>query len=190
MKLTFPVFALACSMAAFASAQTPVLLPMVTGPIAVTPESYPLLAADRTQEVVDLADAGYIEEEYIISGSANIYERDADGQISIKMAAAPYATRILVRRPNDSAKFSGNVIVEPLNEARGYDWSFIWALSNAYFREHGDAFVGITHMPQNIDALKKFNPHDRPMFDAVAVAFAPLSEIRQLRLGLATISAS
>ncbi len=158
MKFSFPLLTLALVISVSVVAQTSVPLPMVTGPLAVMPESYPLMAADRIQEVVDLAAAGYIEEEYIISGDANIYDRGADGQISIKTAAAPYVTRILVRRPVDSADFSGNVIVEPLNEARGYDWAFIWALSHAYFMDQGDAFVGITHMPQNIDALKKFNP--------------------------------
>jgi hypothetical protein len=47
--------------------------------------------------------------------------------------------------------------VELLNEARGYDWSFIWALSYEHFIERGDAFVGVTHVPENVDALKKFN---------------------------------
>jgi hypothetical protein len=158
MKSICPAFALAMVVTASAVAQTPVAIPMVTGPLAVTAESYPLMAADRTQEPVDLAKAGYVEEEYIVSGTANIYGRDANGNVTIKTADAPYATRILVRRPRESAQFSGNVIVEPVIEARNYDWAFIWALSYAHFMERGDVFVGVTHMPQQIDALKKFDP--------------------------------
>ncbi len=158
MKTLVSVIAIVIGLATSAAAQTAIPLPRVTGPVPVTADSFPWLASTRTQEVVDLAKAGYVEEEYIISGTANIYDWAADGRISVKTPNAPYTTRILVRRPADAAKFSGNVIVEPLNEARSYDWSFLWALSHPYFIEHGDAFVGITHMPQNIDALKKFNP--------------------------------
>jgi len=158
MKSICSAFALATTVVAAAAAQTPVTIPMVTGPLAVTAESYPLMAADRIQEPVDLAKADYVEEEFIVSGYANVYGRDEQGSVAIKTSAAPYATRILVRRPRDAAQFSGNVIVEPVIEARNYDWAFIWALSYEYFMEHGDVFVGVTHMPQQIDALKKFNP--------------------------------
>jgi hypothetical protein len=144
--------AIICSMAAAAGAQT------VTGPIPVTANSYPLLAANRVQEVLDLAKLGYVEEEYIITGTANVYTWAADGSLKVKTPNAPYGTRILVRRPADPARFSGNVVVELLNEARSYDWAFVWGVSYPYFVEHGDAFVGITHFPQNIDSLKKFNP--------------------------------
>src|SRR5688572_13760173 len=107
MKFICSAFALAMAAVASAAAQTPVALPMVAGPLAVTAESYPLMAADRIQEPVDLAKAGYVEEEYIVSGNANIYGRDAQGNITIKTADAPYTTRILVRRPGNAAQFSG-----------------------------------------------------------------------------------
>ena len=83
---------------------------------------------------------------------------EQDGSVSVKTSNAPYATRILLRRPADPARFSGTVLVELLNEARSYDWSFIWATSNAYIAENGHAFLGITHVPGNVDSLKKFNP--------------------------------
>lgn len=158
MKFHVSALALALGLPALVLAQTPINLPAVTGPLPVTEASYPLMAAKRMQEVVDLAAAGYVEEEYILTGNANLYERAADGSIAVKTADAPYGTRILVRRPADAADFSGNVIVELLIEARSYDWAFVWAMSYEQIMQRGDVFVGVTHMPQNIDALKTFDP--------------------------------
>jgi hypothetical protein len=135
-----------------------VSIPMVTGPLPVTTESYPFMAANRSQTPMDLSKAGYVEEEFLVSGTANVYDWAPDGRVTVKTANAPYTTRILVRRPADPARFSGNVIVETFNNARNYDWSFIWPLSYEYFIERGDAFVGLTHTPQAIAALKKFDP--------------------------------
>src|SRR3954464_7436880 len=74
-------------------------LPSVTGPVAVTPLSFPFLAAHRLQEPIDLAKIGYVEEEFFVSGRANVYDWPAAGQLTVRTAGAPYTTRILVRRP-------------------------------------------------------------------------------------------
>ncbi len=155
MKKLVALIAFAFYGTTLATAQ--VSVPKVTGPIPVTAESFPFLAASRVQEVVDLAKAGYVEEEFIVSGLANVYDWAAAGSISVKAANAPYTTRILVRRPSTPARFSGNVILEPLENARRFDWSFLWAISHDYFIEHGDAWVGVTHTPAGIESLKKFN---------------------------------
>lgn len=142
-------------------------VPQVTGPIPVSADSYPFLAAQRVQQVVDLPARAYVEEEFIVRGTANVYNWAADGSLSAKTPNVPYATRILVRRPADRARFSGTVIVEPLNNARAYDWAFLWAYSYEYFIEHGDAWVGVTHLPAAIAALKKFNPR---RYESLAMA--------------------
>jgi Alpha/beta hydrolase domain len=147
-----------------ASAATPV--PKLTGPIPVTADSYPFLAANRVFEPLDLKKAGYVEEEFIVSGTANVYDWNADGSIMVKVANAPYATRILVRRPADRARFSGHAIVELLNPARRFDWAMMSGYSRDSFIERGDAWVGVT-MPASVDALRKFNPERYP-----ALAFA------------------
>ena len=104
-------------------------LPAVTGPIPVTADSYPMMAAAQLQDVVDLPKAGYVEEEFLISGRANIYDWDASSRLTVKTSSAPYTTRILVRRPVNPANFSGNVIIELGNAARRFDWAFTWSLS-------------------------------------------------------------
>ncbi len=144
---------------------TAVPVPTVTGPIPVTAESYPSMSASRIQEVVDLPKAGYVEEEFFVSGRANVYDWSADSVLTVKTAAAPYTTRILVRRPVDPRRFSGNVVVELPNMARRFDWSMTWGLSHDYFLEHGDVWVGLSHAPVGVEALKMFN----------AARYAPLS---------------
>lgn len=139
-----------------APAVTPI--PKVTGPIPRTADSFPFTAIDRIQTKVDLNKLAYVEEEFIVSGTANVYDWAADNSLTVKTGNAPYTTRILLRRPADATRFSGNVIVEPFENARQFDWSFMWAFSHEYFAERGDAWVGITHGPQAIEALKKFNP--------------------------------
>jgi hypothetical protein len=154
--MTLLVLLCAASLADAQNAAVP--LPQVTGPIPVTADSYPLMASAKLQVVVDLPKAGYVEEEFFVSGRANVYDWAADGSPMIKTAAAPYTTRILLRRPADPRRFSGNAIVEIGNVGRGFDFSFSWGLSHDHFMENGDAWVGITHSPENLEALKVFNP--------------------------------
>jgi hypothetical protein len=150
-----------CCLSASVSAQAPagssVPVPRVSGPILVTPTSYPFLASDRNLVPLDLSKAGYVEEEFIVSGTANVYNWEADGSVTVKTPSTPYATRILVRRPSTAARFSGNVIVEILHSARRFDWPMMWGYSRDFFLENGDAWVGIT-MPNASAGLKAFNP--------------------------------
>jgi hypothetical protein len=128
----------------------------VTGPIPVTAESVPFLAADRNLEPLDLKKYGYVEEEFIVSGKANVYDWAPDGTVTVKTPGAPYGTRILVRHPAASARFSGNVVVEMLNSVRRFDWSWMWGYAHDHILENGDAWVGI-EMPGGAAGLKKFN---------------------------------
>src|SRR5206468_2945476 len=108
-----------------AAAQTAVPLPKAMLE-AASPESPSLMSADRYLHPMDLAKVGYVEEEYLISGTANVYDWDAGGKLAVKTANAPYGSRIRVRHPKDPAKFSGSVMVELPNAARRFDWDMIW----------------------------------------------------------------
>jgi hypothetical protein len=156
MKQTILIALLTAALARLAVAQgTPI--PKVTGPIPVTADSYPFLAADHSMVPFDLAKYGYVEQEFIVSGNANVYDWAADGSLSVKTEKAPYGARILVRRPANASKFSGAVVVEPLGAARRFDWAVMYGYLNEHMMERGDAWVGIT-MPAAADGLKKFNP--------------------------------
>jgi hypothetical protein len=94
--------------------------------VEVTPESHPFNAADHSAVPQDLAADNYIEEEYFISGRANVYDYDADGKVFVRTPDAPYTTRVLIRRPADRSRFSGNVIVELNNPTAMYDMDLQW----------------------------------------------------------------
>src|SRR5689334_6322883 len=57
--------------AAGAAGATP--LPAVQGPLPSTDESHPFGGAAWQLQPQDLAEHGYVEEEYILSGKANVY---------------------------------------------------------------------------------------------------------------------
>ena len=137
------------------SAQTPA--PKINGPLPVTPDSHPFLAANQNLEPLDLSKVGYVEEEFLLGGEANVYDWAADGSVNVKTPNAPYTTRILVRRPADAARFNGTVVVELPNTARRFDWTMLWGYVHNYVTDSGAAWVGIT-MPTAIQGLKKFNP--------------------------------
>ena len=130
----------------FAVAQTPIPLPKVAA-LPATKDSFPFLEADRNLKPYNLAKLGYTEQEFLISGAANVYDWAPDGTLSVKTPNAPYTTRILVRYPSNPARFSGTVVVENLNEARKYDWAMMWGYLGDEIIQRGDAWVGVT-MPE------------------------------------------
>jgi hypothetical protein len=137
-------------------AQQSVPVPKSSGAVAASPASMPFGAAARNIDPLDLSKIGYVEEEFLLSGTANVYDWAADGSTSVKTPNAPYTDRILLRRPADRNKFSGTVIVEIPNPARRFDWYMMWGYGHDYFTEHGDAWVGIS-MPASLAGLKAFN---------------------------------
>jgi Alpha/beta hydrolase domain len=80
-----------------AAADTPQV--KVVGPVSVSAQSHPFGAADHTRAPQDLRAIGYVEEEYFVSGVANVYDWPIAGPASVRTANAPYTTRVLIRRP-------------------------------------------------------------------------------------------
>jgi hypothetical protein len=141
--------------AATAAAATPV--PQVVGPLAVTASSHPFGGAAWQLRPQDLADHGYVEEEYLVSGKANVYDWGADNRAVVRSADAPYTTRMIVRRPINPARFSGTAVVEPLNPSNLFDLNIGWALSGDQFMRNGDVWVGFTSKPVAVQALNTFD---------------------------------
>lgn len=137
----------------------------VTGPVPVTPESHPFGAAGHTLQPQNMAEFGYVEEEFFISGNANVYNWPERGKLEIRTPDVPYTTRLLIRRPVNAARFSGNVIVEMLNPSNLFDLNIAWAISHKQILRNGDAWVGITAKPIAVETLKQFD----------AQRYAPLS---------------
>jgi len=147
---------LSCSLPAigFASAvslPTTQLLPVVPG----DPEtrSTPFIAW-----FMDLSLDGYVEEEYAVSGLANIYGYLDDAaespEVEVIEADVPYTTRILVRRPAEAKRFNGTVIYEIFNATAGWDGDPIWQSNFDYIIRSGAVYVGMSTKPNTIDFLR------------------------------------
>lgn len=101
---------------------------------------------------------GYVEDEYFMSGTANIYGEDQAQKPFVEIPDAPYTTRLLIRRPKERAHFSGNIVIEVLNATAMIDIDRMWVNSWKFFTRNGDIYIGITSKGQVVDALKRFNP--------------------------------
>jgi hypothetical protein len=133
-------------------------VPEVVGPLPVTAESYPFGAAHEQLVPQDLGRHGYTEEEFLVSGTANVYTWPSSGPAEVRTPDAPYTTRVLVRRPAKPQHFSGNVVVEMLNPSNHFDLNIGWALAHEQILRNGDAWVGITAKPIAVRALQNFDP--------------------------------
>lgn len=130
-----------------------------------TTESLPVVPGTvetRSQPFItwylDLSVDGYVEDEYAISGSANLYKyvNEASGspEVSIDTPDQPYTTRLLVRRPIDTGRFNGTVYVEVLNATAGWDGDPIWQSTSEYLIRSGAVWVGLSTKPNTVNFLR------------------------------------
>lgn len=118
-----------------------------------------------TSRALELAPQAYVEQEFFMNGAATVYEPvgvwESDGQWAVRPlpSAHRYATRLLVRRPADPAKFNGIVVVEWLNTTFGFDVDGEWIMSKDEFMREGYAWVGVTaDQVGTEEGLKQINP--------------------------------
>ena len=121
----------------------------------------PFLSAASAVAPVDLSAQGYAEDELLVSGQATIHEWAPAGAREAVVARAPrvpYVTRMLVRRPLDTTRFSGRVVVELLDSPERHDVAPLWGLSYEQFLRSGDIWVGLTVSSSAAATLQKFDP--------------------------------
>jgi len=123
----------------------------------------------------DLRSAGYESEEYLIPGAAHVYDsismadaidmsrrnpvaNGANRNFVRPVVAAdrPYTTRVIVYRPADPRKCSGNVVVEVLHIAGG-GLPVVFTTTQRAFVANGDVLIGVQH-PVTFDAVRAANP--------------------------------
>ncbi len=100
---------------------------------------------------------GYVEEEFLISGSSTIYtyENPPVREHPIPLEEdVPYTTRITVIRPKVASHFNGTVVIEWWNSTAGFDTAPVWDASAEYFAREGIVYVGVTNSTTSIDFLK------------------------------------
>ena len=113
-------------------------------------------AAPDVMRDYDLATLGYQETEFSLEGSATSYElegeRGADGRWDVTTGAeAPFRTRFVVRRPLDTDRFSGTVVVEWHNVSAGIDAAPDWGFFHRHLAAQGHAWVGVSAQKVGID---------------------------------------
>jgi hypothetical protein len=115
----------------------------ITGRITGGQHGWPFAGA-----TFDLAASGYVEDEWRLEGDALMYEHSAGTSRSFdgRWSAAPtdtvaFATRLLVRRPVDPARFNGTVILLWNNVSLGFD---LMAGESPEIYDGGFAFVGVS----------------------------------------------
>lgn len=149
------------------------------------PAVQPALADTATKgfNVWSVDKLGYVAEEYFVSGVADVYapvsmadavdmtRRDITADMMRRdftrttlRADRPYRTRIVVYRPADRARFSGNVIVEPFHPNGGGSGA-VWGYLNGFLIRNGDAYVGVQH-PITFAGLKAADPARYGALDA------------------------
>lgn len=142
------VLASACgSDSSSSTASTP--NPTVEGPIAGAPT---LLGGTS----FNLADVGYQQDEYFISGNARSYTNteplQSDGKWSVRIDSnADFKTRIVVYKPIDLAAFNGTVVIEWLNATGATDAAPIWVSTHNELIRKGYVWVGVSVQEAGID---------------------------------------
>jgi len=97
----------------------------------------------------DLAALGYSEQEFLLSGTAVAYrlagDRTPDGRWTVTPdSAAPFTTRMILRRPAADSEFSGTLVVEWLNVTGGLDAAPDWMNTHTHLLRTGHAWAGVS----------------------------------------------
>ena len=124
--------------AAAAPAAPPVVSPIATVSAEITGPGKFYETLMELKPTDDLAHFNYVTKEYFVSGTAN-------GQ--------PYKTRIVIRRPTDSSKFSGLVLAESMHPS-GNPWMFHF--THVYSMSSGHA--GVEVLTSATQGFTEFNP--------------------------------
>jgi hypothetical protein len=137
--------------------------PVVTGPIPATApagdtsRNYPFLAT-----ILFPADGGYVEEEFFMEGTANRYTTPSLATGAVISSGHPYKVRLIVRRPSDSSKYNGKVIVEWQNVTNNWELDVQWYRAYEYFIREGYAYVGVGPQRNGVhgtpNGLRAWNP--------------------------------
>lgn len=138
-------------------APVPVPLPEIEGPLPGSApgdpasddiaETHPFFSTDA-----DLESYGYVEEEFIVSGTANRYGADS------VVSEHPYRTRVVVRRPSDPEDSNGTGLVEWQNVTAGHDLDALWATSADHIMRTGYTWVGVSAQNVGVSHLTVWSP--------------------------------
>lgn len=136
-----------------ASAQT-----SIVGPIAQVATGDPSHDFIYNASAIELTAAGYVEQEYFITGAANRYTSPELQTGEIVDDGHPYRSRFIVRRPVSAADFNGTVVIEWLNVTGGTDKDIDWWQSGHHLVQEGYAYIAVSAQREGIESLKEWSP--------------------------------
>jgi hypothetical protein len=110
---------------------------------------------------VELSAYDYLEEEFLISGTARAFmlagDPGNDGRwntVPNPDISAPYTVRMIIRRPQSVDKFNGTVVVEWMNVSGGIDVPTEWLYAHPELMQEGYAYAGVTVQMTGAAALQ------------------------------------
>ena len=145
-------------------------LPTVTGPIADEGFDSPVNFYQFFRSDVALESHGYVEAEYFVEGTVNVYDIPDNTPASpaptsvapVLRSDIPYRTRMVVRRPANPVDFNGTVVVEWLNTTDGFDGEYFWVQAHKFLVREGYVYIGLSAQDQSMSdeetGLKVFSP--------------------------------
>ena len=129
-------------------------------------------AGQANAAVQDLASHGYAETEYFFGGTAVSYDGEhRDHGVwdahENEEDSAEFRSRMIVRRPQDPARFSGTVVVEWLNVSIGSDGDPSWGYGAEEIMREGHTWVGVSAQQAGVNTLtttdpQRYGPLDHP----------------------------
>jgi hypothetical protein len=148
---------------AAASAPTLTEIPSGSGSHGYPYDAAPTTASFPGAPTISLASYGYVEREFLMSGTTSIYRESGfwgpggRWNVSAAQGDVPYTTRLLVRYPTDPAKFNGTVVVEWLNDTTGGDQDPVWSEIYQQVLSQGYAYVGVTAQTEGMNELRAWD---------------------------------
>ncbi len=164
--IAMSAFLAAGAVAASSAAALPAVteIPATSGEHGYAYDAVPQTPTVPGAPYINLAEAGYAEREFTMSGGADVYKESglwsSNGKwgVSVSKANVPYTTRLLVRYPTNPAKFNGTVVFEWLNDTTGGDQDPVWAQLYNELIDKGYAYVGVTAQRPGMKDLAAWDP--------------------------------
>ena len=99
-----------------------------------------------------LTAAGYVEEELVVRGTADLFTYDAQWKTVPRRLEVPYTTRLIVRRPRELERASGDAVIEALHPAG--DMASAWPRTGRTILRENMCWIGVTQDVFGLRALK------------------------------------
>lgn len=123
-----------------------------------TSQSHPFGGDAWNAMPIGLAQYGFVEEEFLVSGAARVYDAVPGSDFAVtSSSSSDYTTRALVRRPANLKRWSGDVVVEYMNATDGFGAPINWPRIAPDILANNDVYVGFVGKPNAFPILQEFD---------------------------------